>query len=103
MWYTIIVYIRVYICIVIHTYYYTIYTSNRDLSSRPPSLFQNLLQAKRRMEEERMAQLEKYREDYEARAAQEEMLRARTDALVAKMEKEEMELIQRRRSDLQGS
>ena len=43
-----------------------------------------------------MAQLEKYREDYEARAAQEEMLRARTDALVAKMEKEEMELIQRR-------
>mmetsp|Transcript_29232 Transcript_29232/g.51978 ORF Transcript_29232/g.51978 Transcript_29232/m.51978 type:complete len:262 (-) Transcript_29232:74-859(-) len=51
--------------------------------------------AKRRLEEERLAQLEKYREDYEARTAQEEMLRARTDALVAKMEKEEMELIQR--------
>lgn len=52
-------------------------------------------EAKRRLEEDRLAQLEKFREDYEARAAQEEMLRARTDALVAKMEKEEMELIQR--------
>merc|ERR1712039_1090897 len=52
-------------------------------------------EAKRKMEEDRLAQLEKFREDYEARAAQEELLRARTDALVAKMEKEEMELIQR--------
>merc|ERR1712066_406351 len=52
-------------------------------------------EAKRRLEEDRLAQLEKFREDYEARAAQEELLRARTDALVAKMEKEEMELIQR--------
>mmetsp|Transcript_31348 Transcript_31348/g.86171 ORF Transcript_31348/g.86171 Transcript_31348/m.86171 type:complete len:269 (-) Transcript_31348:190-996(-) len=52
-------------------------------------------EAKRRLEEDRLAQLEKYREDYEARTAQEELLRARTDALVAKMEKEEMELIQR--------
>eukprot|EP00931_Biecheleriopsis_adriatica_P092516 TRINITY_DN66326_c0_g1_i1.p1 TRINITY_DN66326_c0_g1~~TRINITY_DN66326_c0_g1_i1.p1 ORF type:complete len:263 (-),score=83.11 TRINITY_DN66326_c0_g1_i1:106-894(-) len=51
--------------------------------------------AKRRLEETRLAQLEKFREDYEARTAQEELLRARTDALVAKMEKEEMELIQR--------
>lgn len=52
-------------------------------------------EAKRRLEEERLAQLEKFREDYEARTAQEELLRSRTDALVAKMEKEEMELIQR--------
>jgi hypothetical protein len=52
-------------------------------------------EAKRRLEEDRLNQLEKFREDYEARTAQEEMLRARTDALVAKMEKEEMELIQR--------
>merc|ERR1712217_857195 len=51
--------------------------------------------AKRKLEEDRLAQLEKFREDYEARAAQEELLRARTDSLVAKMEKEEMELIQR--------
>jgi len=50
---------------------------------------------KRKLEEDRLAQLEKFREDYEARAAQEELLRARTDSLVAKMEKEEMELIQR--------
>merc|ERR1712151_1148827 len=47
------------------------------------------------LEEERLAQLDKFREDYEARTAQEELLRHRTDALVAKMEKEEMELIQR--------
>jgi len=52
-------------------------------------------EAKRKLEEERLAQLEKFREDYEARRAQEELLRERTDALVAKMEKEEMELIQR--------
>jgi len=52
-------------------------------------------EAKRRLEEDRLAQLEKFREDYEARTTQEELLRARTDALVAKMEKEEMELIQR--------
>merc|ERR1719273_3070084 len=51
--------------------------------------------AKRKLEEDRLAQLDKFREDYEARTAQEEMLRARTDALVARMEKEEMELIQR--------
>jgi len=52
-------------------------------------------EAKRRLEEDRFAQLEKFREDYEARAAQEELLRSRTDALVAKMEEEERELIQR--------
>merc|ERR1712050_373255 len=51
--------------------------------------------AKRKLEDDRLAQLDKFRQDYEARMAQEEMLRARTDALVAKMEKEEMELIQR--------
>ncbi len=39
--------------------------------------------------------LQKYREDYENRVAQEEMLRARTEALVSQMEREEMELIQR--------
>lgn len=52
-------------------------------------------EAKRKLEEERLIQLEKFREDYEARTAQEALLQARTDALVAKMEKEEMELIQR--------
>eukprot|EP00408_Alexandrium_pacificum_P011419 CAMPEP_0171212676 /NCGR_PEP_ID=MMETSP0790-20130122/30254_1 /TAXON_ID=2925 /ORGANISM="Alexandrium catenella, Strain OF101" /LENGTH=270 /DNA_ID=CAMNT_0011678365 /DNA_START=117 /DNA_END=929 /DNA_ORIENTATION=+ len=52
-------------------------------------------QGKQKMQEDRLMQLEKFREDYEGRTAQEELLRARTDALVAKMEKEEMELIQR--------
>jgi len=52
-------------------------------------------EAKRRMEAERSGKLEMFRADYEARIGQEEMLRARTEALVSAMEKEEMELIQR--------
>lgn len=52
-------------------------------------------EAKRRLEEEKLAQMERYREDYETRTAQEELLRSRTDAMVAQMEKEEMEIIQR--------
>merc|ERR1719453_436835 len=51
--------------------------------------------AKRRLEAEQQAKLEQYRQEYEARIAEEEMLRARTEALVGQMEKEEMELIQR--------
>jgi len=39
------------------------------------------------------SRLEQCRYDYEARMATEEMMRARTEALVAQMEKEEMELI----------
>jgi len=52
-------------------------------------------EANRRMEAERQARLLQYQQDYEARCSEEEMLRARTEALVAKMEKEEMDLIQR--------
>mmetsp|Transcript_82784 Transcript_82784/g.146228 ORF Transcript_82784/g.146228 Transcript_82784/m.146228 type:complete len:238 (+) Transcript_82784:66-779(+) len=52
-------------------------------------------EGRRRMEEQRLAQLEQFRDHYEARTAQEEVLRSRTDALVAQMEREEMELIQR--------
>lgn len=53
------------------------------------------LDAKRKLEDHRLAQLERFRGDYEARASQEEILRHRTEMLVAKMEQEEMELIQR--------
>merc|ERR1719378_877703 len=67
----------------------------QDNVARSAFIKQRKEEAKRRLEEDRLAQLEKYREDYEARTAQEELLRSRTDALVAKMEKEEMELIQR--------
>merc|ERR1719159_508902 len=67
----------------------------QDNAARSAFIKQRKEEAKRRLEEDRLAQLEKYREDYEARTAQEEMLRARTDSLVAKMEREEMELIQR--------
>merc|ERR1719507_1709392 len=52
-------------------------------------------EAKRRLEDERLAALERSREDYEQRAAQEDLLRSRTEALVSQMEREEMELIQR--------
>lgn len=51
--------------------------------------------ARRRLEDERLAALERSRQDYEKRAAQEDVLRSRTEALVSRMEKEEMELIQR--------
>jgi len=53
------------------------------------------LEAKRRLENERKQKLEQFHEDYEGRIGEEEMLRERTQALVAAMEKEEMELIQR--------
>lgn len=52
-------------------------------------------EAKRRQEMERLKKLENYRIEYENRVLREEELRQRTEALVAKMEKEEMELIQR--------
>jgi len=52
-------------------------------------------EAKARLEQEKQARLAQYQQDYERRVSEEEMLRARTEALVAKMEKEEMELISR--------
>lgn len=52
-------------------------------------------EAKARQDALEQARLDKYRQDYENRVAQEEMLRSRTEALVGQMEKEEMELIQR--------
>lgn len=70
-------------------------TERQSNSERGNLIKQKKEEAKRRLEEDRLAQLEKFREDYEARTAQEELLRSRTDSLVAKMEKEEMELIQR--------
>jgi len=66
--------------------------TNQDRSAY---LKQRKEEAKRKLEEDRLQQLNQFREDYEARIGQEELLRARTDALVARMEKEEMELIQR--------
>merc|ERR1719375_328736 len=67
----------------------------QDNSNRGDFIRQRKEEARRRLEEERLVQLEKSREGYETRIAQEEMLRDRTDSLVAKMEREEMELIQR--------
>merc|ERR1712098_421973 len=52
-------------------------------------------EGKRRMEQERQSRLLQYQQEYESRVNEEETLRARTEALVAKMEKEEMDLIQR--------
>jgi len=64
-------------------------------NDRGNNIRQKKEEAKRKLEEDRLAQLEKFREDYEALSAQENLLRERTEALVAKMEQEEMELIQR--------
>mmetsp|Transcript_41686 Transcript_41686/g.104048 ORF Transcript_41686/g.104048 Transcript_41686/m.104048 type:complete len:324 (-) Transcript_41686:106-1077(-) len=50
---------------------------------------------RRKLEAEKQARLDRFREEYESRVRQEDLLRARTEALVAKMEKEEMELIAR--------
>jgi hypothetical protein len=80
---------------------YLLQKKQREATEREANLDRSNLikqkkeEAKRRLEEDRLAQLEKFREDYEGRTAQEELLRSRTDSLVAKMEKEEMELIQR--------
>jgi len=51
--------------------------------------------AKHRQEMESLAKLDAFRRDYEDRVSREEELRQRTEVLVTKMEKEEMELIQR--------
>jgi len=56
---------------------------------------QQKLEAKRRLEMERKQKLDQYHEDYESKIGEEDLLRERTQALVAQMEKEEMELIQR--------
>merc|ERR1719352_988497 len=70
--------------------------SERSMNSQRTAYIKNQRDmAKSRMEQEKQARLLQYQQDYEARVAEEEMLRARTEALVAKMEKEEMELIQR--------
>jgi hypothetical protein len=66
-----------------------------DNLDRGDMIKQKKEEAKRRLEDERLAALERSREDYEQRAAQEDLLRSRTEALVSQMEKEEMELIQR--------
>ena len=61
---------------------------NADRSSY---LKQKRKNAKRTLEEDRLAQLDMFRDDYESRIVQEDLLCQRTDALVAKMEKEETE------------
>lgn len=66
--------------------------SNTD---RSEAIRRQKAEAKARVEREQEVRLQKYRADYENRVGQEEMLRSRTEALVAQMEKEEMELIQR--------
>lgn len=62
---------------------------------RGAQIKQQKLEAKRKLEIERQQKLEQFHNDYEARTAEEDMLRERTQALVAQMEKEEMELIQK--------
>eukprot|EP00388_Colpodella_angusta_P039111 GDKK01046437.1.p1 GENE.GDKK01046437.1~~GDKK01046437.1.p1 ORF type:complete len:310 (+),score=88.82 GDKK01046437.1:39-968(+) len=56
---------------------------------------QQRLESKKRLQEEMKARQEHFRQQYESKIGREELLRARTEALVSKMEKEEMELISR--------
>lgn len=59
------------------------------------SIKQQKLEAKRKMESDRQLQLAGFHQDYESRVSEEKMLMEKTHALVAQMEKEEMELIAR--------
>ena len=61
---------------------------NADRSSY---LKQKRKNANRTLEEDRLAQLDMFRDDDESRIVQEDLLCQRTDVLVAKMEKEETE------------
>lgn len=64
-------------------------------AARSDAIRRQRAEAKARVEAEKNAKLNKYRAEYENRVGQEELLRSRTEALVAQMEREEMELIQR--------
>jgi hypothetical protein len=64
-------------------------------ANRNDMIKQQKLEAKRKLETERKIKLEEFHQDYEGKIAEEDMLRERTQALVAQMEKEEMELIQK--------
>jgi len=70
-------------------------TERQTNADRSVMIKQQKLEAKRKMQVERQQKLEQFTDHYHARTAEEEQLRERTQALVAQMEKEEMELIQR--------
>eukprot|EP00746_Dinoflagellata_sp_MGD_P160713 gnl/MRDRNA2_/MRDRNA2_87595_c0_seq1.p1 gnl/MRDRNA2_/MRDRNA2_87595_c0~~gnl/MRDRNA2_/MRDRNA2_87595_c0_seq1.p1 ORF type:complete len:256 (-),score=89.36 gnl/MRDRNA2_/MRDRNA2_87595_c0_seq1:31-798(-) len=71
------------------------FSEKQSNADRSQFIKQQKLEARRKLEMERKAKLDMFHDDYEARTAEEEQLRERTQALVAQMEKEEMELIQR--------
>jgi len=71
------------------------FSEKQSNADRSTFIKQQKMEARRKLEMERKAKLDQFHEDYEARTAEEEQLRERTQALVAQMEKEEMELIQR--------
>merc|ERR550514_2502345 len=71
------------------------FKKEREFSEKQSNADRSTFIKQRKMEMERKAKLDLFHEDYEARTAEEEQLRERTQALVAQMEKEEMELIQR--------
>jgi len=70
-------------------------TEKQANGDRTAIIKQQKLEAKRKLELERQLKVSSFHEDYEARLGDEHLLRERTQALVAQMEKEEMELIQR--------
>ena len=56
---------------------------------------QERIDAKRRIESEKLGRLYSFRDDFQTKLADEEKARLRSEALLAKLEKEEMELIKR--------
>ena len=62
---------------------------------RTEAIKQDRVESRKRIEAERLARLRSFHRDYEAKLNEEERLRAKNEALIAQLEKEEMELIQR--------
>jgi hypothetical protein len=71
---------------------------------RTEQIKQEKLEARRRIEAERIARLQSFRRDYEERLEREHHRKQASEELIAKLEKEEMELIERlrRAQDMQS-
>ena len=62
---------------------------------RTEAIKQDRIESRKRIEEEKMARLRSFHRDFEAKLMEEEQLKRKNEALIAQLEREEMELIQR--------
>lgn len=65
------------------------------IQRRTEAIKQERIEAKKRIEAERIERLKSFRQDYENRLSIEEQRRRESEALIAKLEREEIELIER--------